>query len=556
MQTNAKEAKQKRYDRQLRLWGEHGQQAMEECSACLLNASACGSETLKNLVLPGIGAFTIVDGSTVSEADLGNNFFLDANCLGQSRAASVTMLLQELNEHVAGAYVAEDISQVLDSRPEFLNAFNLVIATQLPTKELTKVAEICAARKIPLIVAHAYGFMGYIRLMLNEHQVVESHPDHAFPDLRVCAPPPALVDFVRQRYSDLSILSTADYAHIPYVVLLLKAVEMWAGANGGALPSTYKQKKEVGAIIDQFRRADVQSDLNLEEAKAAINTTLNLPKPSSSVGAILKEARARVSQLAAEMHASSVSADEDGGASPAVRRQQLGFWLMAAAVGAFVEAEGQGMLPVLGTIPDMTAHTETYVALQTIYHEQSQLDLGAVQAHVQQIVAIESLPADLVTVEMLKRFCKNAHNLQVLQYRTLGEELAPETARSSALSGALDDEASSGALYVMLRAAQAFYAGQGRWPGQHDSEVDSDASMLKQCATDVTKELNLSSTPMLEDLVSEFCRWGGGELHTIASVMGGIASQEAIKAVTHQYLPLNNTFVFNGQNGTTSALEL
>ena len=53
MQANAKEAKQKRYDRQLRLWGEHGQEAMEDCSVCLLNASATGSETLKNLVLPG-----------------------------------------------------------------------------------------------------------------------------------------------------------------------------------------------------------------------------------------------------------------------------------------------------------------------------------------------------------------------------------------------------------------------------------------------------------------------------------------------------------------------
>ena len=39
---------------------------------------------------------------------------------------------------------------------------------------------------------------------------------------------------------------------------------------------------------------------------------------------------------------------------------------------------------------------------------------------------------------------------------------------------ALDDEASSGALYVMLRAAQAFYAGRSRWPGQCDSEVESD----------------------------------------------------------------------------------
>ena len=80
--------------------------------------------------------------------------------------------------------------------------------------------------------------------------------------------------------------------------------------------------------------------------------------------------------------------------------------------------------------------------------------------------------------------------------------------------------------------------------------------MLKQCVTEVTKELNLSSTPMLEDLVSEFCRWGGAEMHTFSSVMGGIASQEATKAVTNQYIPLNNTFIFNGASGTTSALEL
>lgn len=503
----------------------------------------------------GIGSFTIVDGATVTQADLGNNFFVDEDCLDKSRAASVTQLLQELNEHVTGSYVAEDISQVLDSRPEYLNSFNLVIATQLPSKELTKVAAICAERKIQLIVLHTYGFMGYIRLMLNEHHVVESHPDHPFPDLRVLAPPPALLDFARQRYADLSILSTAEYAHVPYVILLLKAVEQWSAANGGALPSTYKQKKEVGVILEQFRRADVQSDVNIDEAKGAINTTLNMPKPSSSVAALLKGARARVSQLAAEMHASSASG-EDAGSSPAVRKQQLSFWLMAASVGAFVEAEGKGMLPVLGTIPDMTAHTETYVALQNIYLEQAQHDLNAVQAHLQQLVTIESLPSDLVTTAMLKRFCKNAHNLQVINYRTLAEESAPETARASVLSGALDDEASSGALYVMLRAAQAFYAGRSRWPGFSDSEVESDVSMLKQCVTEVTKELNLSSTPMLEDLVSEFCRWGGAEMHSIGSVMGGIASQEAIKAVTNQYIPLNNTFIFNGASGTTSALEL
>lgn len=60
----------------------------------------------------GIGSFTIVDGASVSEADLGNNFFVEHSSLGSSRAACVTRLLQELNEHVSGSYVAEDIAQV------------------------------------------------------------------------------------------------------------------------------------------------------------------------------------------------------------------------------------------------------------------------------------------------------------------------------------------------------------------------------------------------------------------------------------------------------------
>ena len=38
--------KERRYDRQLRLWGEHGQAAMEECSVCLINGSAVGAEVI------------------------------------------------------------------------------------------------------------------------------------------------------------------------------------------------------------------------------------------------------------------------------------------------------------------------------------------------------------------------------------------------------------------------------------------------------------------------------------------------------------------------------
>lgn len=53
----------------LRLWGDHGQTALENANICLVNATGVGTEILKSLVLPGIGAFTIVDGKKVREED-------------------------------------------------------------------------------------------------------------------------------------------------------------------------------------------------------------------------------------------------------------------------------------------------------------------------------------------------------------------------------------------------------------------------------------------------------------------------------------------------------
>lgn len=65
-------------------------------------SSVAGVETLKNLVLPSIGNFTIADSAKVTEADLGINFFLRSQSLGQSRAEECKQLLEELNPDVHG----------------------------------------------------------------------------------------------------------------------------------------------------------------------------------------------------------------------------------------------------------------------------------------------------------------------------------------------------------------------------------------------------------------------------------------------------------------------
>jgi len=98
--------KERKYDRQLRLWAASGQAALESANILLVNSGSgtVGVETLKNLVLPGIGRFTIYDDATVNEADLGVNFFLDESTVGKSRAQSCTELLVELNPEVEGEW--------------------------------------------------------------------------------------------------------------------------------------------------------------------------------------------------------------------------------------------------------------------------------------------------------------------------------------------------------------------------------------------------------------------------------------------------------------------
>ena len=44
----------------------------------------------------------------------------------------------------------------------------------------------------------------------------------------------------------------------------------------------------------------------------------------------------------------------------------------------------------------------------------------------------------------------------------------------------------------------------------------------------------------------EIVRYGGCEINTIASIVGAVAAQEVVKVLTHQFIPLDNTWIYNG----------
>lgn len=57
----------------------------------------------------GIGKFTVIDDAAIAEADLGVNFFVEAEGVGQSRAEYTCKYLSELNPDVQGSYI-NDVS--------------------------------------------------------------------------------------------------------------------------------------------------------------------------------------------------------------------------------------------------------------------------------------------------------------------------------------------------------------------------------------------------------------------------------------------------------------
>lgn len=97
--------KDRKYDRQLRLWASSGQSALENAHVALIGATSVGSELLKDLILPNIGKFTIFDDGLVTEEDISANFFVEADSLGKPKAPIVKELLNELNIDAKGASV-------------------------------------------------------------------------------------------------------------------------------------------------------------------------------------------------------------------------------------------------------------------------------------------------------------------------------------------------------------------------------------------------------------------------------------------------------------------
>ncbi|MCO5573961.1 hypothetical protein L7F22_027739 [Adiantum nelumboides] len=545
-----------KYDRQLRIWGDQGQLALEQANICLLNCGPTGAEALKNLVLGGIGSCTIVDDTKVEARDLGNNFFVDWESIGLPKAKTVCAFLQELNDTVEAKFVDESPEALLSLNPEFFFQFTLVIATQMKEQSLLTLDAICRKQNVMLLIARSYGLTGLVRICLKEHCVVESKPDNVINDLRLQKPWAELKRFADEL--DAEIDDPVLHKHIPFAVLLIKATEDWRKIHGGSLPSTSKEKTEFKVLLASKKRAEDED--NYKEAISSAYRVWSPPTIGFELQSVLNDSAAEVN---------SSSSD---------------FWVMVAALKEFISNEGEGDVPLDGTIPDMTSTTDYYVTLQKIYQEKAESHVSALEARVKNILKRIGRDPLSITKSAIKLFCKNSRNIRVLRYPPLEEEfnfsigqelqklleveenrkeeempVGEEKERTSKVAIARLNCHCNATFYVLLRGVDHFASTYNRYPGVFDDELEEDAMKLKALSTMLLNKMigaGSGAAVLSDDLVSEMCRFGASEIHTVASIIGGIASQEAIKLLTRQFTPLSGVLIYNGIDSTTSVLQL
>lgn len=577
-----------------RLWGIHGQDRIDNANVCLLNASTVGCEVLKNIVLPGFGNFTVVDNKLVTERDLGLNFFVTQSSIGELRSKIVTENLVELNpENVQGNFLAEvsepnacslrlhpnpptpnlthanlqpsffqDPATVIEKSPNFFDSFNYIIASQMDTNTLRKLAKICWEKNIVLLVVRSYGLVGYIRIALQHHEVFESKLDTEQDDMRITQPWAELNEFINEQ--DLDKMEYSDFKHTPYVVFLIKALDSWRSSHDNRLPSTRSEKDEFTKQVQNMAR-NYADDENVQEAIKKVYQAWTVPEIPHEVQQIFDHPMC----------------SDEGLSNP----QTNEFWFMARSLKEFVHHDGHGTLPLQGRVPDMFSDTDRYVKLQTIYRHKAREDMEIAKKHLRALLEKYSRDPDSISDADFKEFCKNALYARTFHYRSIEQELDVATAQKEEIQNRMYDPTDNTIFYLLLRAADSFYAQQGYYPGEkrptsadamRDVDVEdgesatasdesllsaeqyeNDSKELKKHLDNLMKELDITDHGFesLEDYCKEITRWGNNELHNISALVGGVGAQELIKLCTKQRLPLNNSWIFNGINSTSSSFE-
>ncbi|KAL7420465.1 E1 ubiquitin-activating protein aos1 [Cryptotrichosporon argae] len=283
------EAEASLYDRQIRLWGLEAQNRMRSATVLVLSLRSLAHETIKNLVLAGIGRLIVMDDGVVTEEDLGSGFLFreEEGAVGTDRTAAALPQIASLNPLVTltafptfSPFVRRPTTDLVGADAEAAmvemlrrEKVDVVVACDLEPEQLESIDS--AARQAGALFygAGTYGFYGYVYADLGEaYEYVapklSNHEDQSrAPAKHVLSYPPLAAAFDKSKWAESSSAGSSPYHGLRKAALrgrkpdaTIALLALWEFQRRHmTLPSGIAgQKDEMASIAEELRAALVK----------------------------------------------------------------------------------------------------------------------------------------------------------------------------------------------------------------------------------------------------------------------------------------------------------
>lgn len=240
---------------------------MRNATILVVKLKGVATETIKNIVLAGIGKLVIVDGEDVAEEDLGTGFFFRDEDVGTKRVDAAKARIESLNPLVAVETIPTSSVLERDKLDSLIQGVDLVCVTDSERDFLIRVNEACRRFGKPFYAGGSYGLYGYIFCDLLKHEYLapdRNPPKDAPPrSVKMTATYFPLHAALRHKWTGMTKRQTRELN--PGVVFAILGLWEFQSVHRGKLPDDANHAAELQSIANSLLS---DADLNKQTITA------------------------------------------------------------------------------------------------------------------------------------------------------------------------------------------------------------------------------------------------------------------------------------------------
>lgn len=148
----------KRYERQISIFGEDGQEKLKKAKVFIAGAGGLGSSISTYLTVAGVGKLRMVDNDIVALENLNRQILHWDNDIGKKKLESAAVKLKRMNPNVEVEVISETINK--GNIDELVGDFDMIVDAMDNFAARYVLNKAALVKKIPLFHGAVHGFYG------------------------------------------------------------------------------------------------------------------------------------------------------------------------------------------------------------------------------------------------------------------------------------------------------------------------------------------------------------------------------------------------------------